>query len=146
MDTKFKVLTAFSVLVFLVLLGVPTAFAHEGHLDLAIDIKPGSYPNTINLKSGGMVPVAVLGSSDFDAGQVVVTSLIFGPMHENHDHLGASPVKAKFDDVNSDGYADLVVFFSVVETGLSIGDTQACLHGMLVDGTHFCGHDSVRVI
>ena len=34
---------------------------------VAIDIKPGSYPNSINLKSNGKVPVAILSSPTFDA-------------------------------------------------------------------------------
>jgi len=32
-----------------------------------IDIKPGSYPNSINLDSGRVVPVAILTTPDFDA-------------------------------------------------------------------------------
>jgi len=32
-----------------------------------IDIKPGSYPNAINLGSHGLIPVAILSSEDFDA-------------------------------------------------------------------------------
>ena len=35
-----------------------------------IDIKPGEYPNTINLGSNGVVPVAILSTLIFDATQV----------------------------------------------------------------------------
>jgi len=34
---------------------------------VAIDIKPGSYPNPINLGSHGLTPVAILSTLDFDA-------------------------------------------------------------------------------
>jgi len=37
---------------------------------VAIDIKPGSDPNSINLSSAGVVPVAILSSATFDATQV----------------------------------------------------------------------------
>jgi hypothetical protein len=35
-----------------------------------IDIKPGSYPNSVNLGSQGVIPVGILSSVDFDATQV----------------------------------------------------------------------------
>jgi hypothetical protein len=37
---------------------------------LAIDIKPGSCPNPLNLKKKGVMPVAILGLEDFDVTQV----------------------------------------------------------------------------
>lgn len=45
--------------------GVITTF-----IPVAIDIKPGSYPNSINLGSNGVVPVAIFGSATFDVGQI----------------------------------------------------------------------------
>ena len=36
-------------------------------LTVVIDIKPGSFPNSINLGSGGNVPVAICSTLDFDA-------------------------------------------------------------------------------
>lgn len=36
-------------------------------ISVTVDIKPGSTPNSINLKSRGVVPVAVLTTGDFDA-------------------------------------------------------------------------------
>lgn len=35
-----------------------------------IDIKPGSFPNSINLGSNGVVPVAIFGSVTFDVKQI----------------------------------------------------------------------------
>jgi len=40
------------------------------YIQVDIDIKPGSYPNSINLGSNGMIPVAILSSPYFDATQV----------------------------------------------------------------------------
>jgi hypothetical protein len=40
-----------------------------------LDIKPGSCPNPLNRKSKGVLPVAILGSADFDVTQLNVSSL-----------------------------------------------------------------------
>jgi hypothetical protein len=117
---------------------------HE-HIHAAIDVKPGSYPNTINLRTKGLLPVALLGSASFDVGEVETDSVRFGRhQHESAD-AGAAAVRFNFDDANGDGYLDLVFFFYPGETGLQPGDTEACLHGT-INGEHFCGHDAVRVI
>jgi hypothetical protein len=42
-------------------------FKIETWLDVTIDIKPGSYPNSINLGSAGVVPVAIFSNESFDA-------------------------------------------------------------------------------
>jgi len=44
---------------------------------ISIDIKPGSSPNSINLKSKGVVPVAILGTDDFDVSDVDPDTVIF---------------------------------------------------------------------
>jgi len=43
--------------------------------NVLIDIKPGSYPNSINLGSHGVIPVAILSSDYFDASTVDPTSV-----------------------------------------------------------------------
>ena len=104
-----------------------------------LDIKPGSDPNTINSRSMGLVPVAILGSAEFDVADVDITSVTFGPgaavpVHDGH-----------LEDVNDDGLIDLVFHFAQKDTGLSPGDTEADLIGDLLDGTPFCGMDAVVV-
>ncbi len=126
--------------------GVPSAYAQDmhDHVQVAIDVKPGIYPNAINIKTKGVVPVAVLGSASFDVNDVQAAPVRFGPMHQ-HD-AGATALRWAFEDVNNDSYVDLVFHFKAAETGLQVGDTEACLHGTLEHGHHFCGHDSVKVI
>lgn len=45
---------------------------------LDIDIKPGSFPNSINLGSNGAVPVAVFSTAGFDATTVDPSTLVLG--------------------------------------------------------------------
>ena len=105
-----------------------------------IDIKPGSYPNSVNPKSKGVIPVAVLSSIDFDAMQVIVSTVTFGPD-------GASPAhNGHVEDVNDDGFMDLMFHFRTQETGIVCGDTEATLNGELLDQTPITGTDSVNTV
>lgn len=111
-------------------------------LSISTDIKPGSDRNVINPFSRGVMPVAILGSEGFRVADIDVTALAFGPNY-------APPVRVvgrHREDINDDGYPDLVVRFQTVEAGIEFGDTQACLSGETLDGTPFIGCDTVRTV
>ena len=95
-------------------------------IQVNIDIKPGSFPNSINTNSMGVVPVSILGSNSFDVTQVDVTTLAFGPD-------GASSTHSAYEDVNGDEFVDLVSHYVQKETGIACGDTEATLTGQLND-------------
>jgi len=78
-----------------------------------IDIKPGSDPNSINLKSKGVVPVVLLGSEGFDATEVDASTVTFGPGEATIAHNSAH-----VEDVNGDGYDDMVLHFRTQELNL----------------------------
>jgi hypothetical protein len=114
----------------------------------SIDIKPGSDPNSINLKKKGLIAVAILGSADFDVTTVDVETLAFGPdgALPAHDLADPDVYAEHLEDVNSDGFTDLVSHYRASETGIAEGDTEACLSGT----THgrsltIAGCDSIRV-
>jgi CSLREA domain-containing protein len=102
-----------------------------------IDIKPGSLPNSINPRSRGVVSVAILTTAGFDAMMVDPTSVGFGPNQ-------AGPVHVGFEDVDGDGYLEMVLHFRTRETGIQCGDTSASLTGQTLDGIAFEASDSVK--
>ena len=109
-------------------------------MNVVIDIKPGSDPNAINLNNKGVISVAILGGKTFDVTCVKVDSLRFGP-------AGAlNALAPSYEDVNGDGYIDLMTHYRTQDTGIAPGDTKACLKGELIDGIKFTACDSIKVI
>ena len=109
-------------------------------IPVAIDIKPGSDPNSVNPRSNGVIPVAVLGSTDFDAMQVDFSTVTFGPDGASPKHDG------HVEDVNDDGFMDMTFHFKTQETGIVCGDTDAALNGETFDGTAITGADRVNTV
>ena len=114
----------------------------EPFIQVEIDIRPGSDVNPINLKSNGVIPVAILGSDTFDVMTVDVTTLEFGPGHASPAHETLHP----YEDVNEDGILDLVAHFRTQGTGITADDTNAYLTGALLDGNFFEGGDVLHIV
>jgi len=113
-------------------------------LHVAIDIKPGSEDNPLNVLANGLLPVAVLGSETFDVSQIDQATLSLagaGP-----EERGKSGNYGALEDVNGDGLPDLVVHFPVPDLALQPGDHAAVLTGKMLDGASFVGVDLVRIL
>lgn len=102
-----------------------------------IDIKPGSCPNSINLKSKGVVPVAVLTTDDFDASTVDPVTVLFA---------GASPLRWTTEDVDGDGDMDLLFHFKTQELNLTETSTEATLTGTTLGGQPIMGTDTANIV
>ena len=110
-------------------------------ITVAIDIKPGSFPNSINPRSKGKIPVAILTTDTFDAATVDPTTILFGPTGTE-----AAPVHSALEDVDGDGDIDLILHCSTQATGIVCGDTSASLTGETFGGQAIEGSDSVRTV
>ena len=80
------------------------------------DIKPGNYPNTINLKSNGVIPVAIFGNQYFNVELIDPSSLWLE---------GAQAFKWSLADSNYDGYIDLISHFKTKDTDINVGQLRA---------------------
>lgn len=116
--------------------------ACDPSFDAKVDIKPGSFPNSINLNSKGNVPVALFSSLGFDA---TLNDLAHTEIAEAMAH--ALPIGQSPQDVDGDGLLDMVFHFATRDlSSLPSTTTSLCLHGQLSTGLHYVGCDSVRIV
>ena len=112
-------------------------------LVVKIDIKPDGYPNSINLKSKGNIPVALIsgvyGGVNFDATTVDRVSLTFAGAPDLNIGKGST-------DIDGDGDSDMAFHFDTPALRLTSTSTSASLTGRTADGIYFQGNDSVRIV
>ena len=92
--------------------------------------------------------VAILGSDTFDVADIDVTTLTFGsggatPAHNLTDSFTYND---HLQDVNLDGYMDLMTHYRNRDTGIFCGDESATLTGETIDGQPIQGSDSVNTV
>jgi hypothetical protein len=109
-----------------------------------IIIKPGdTQPATINAKSNGKTPVAILSDTNWSApANVDQSSLTFGETGNEQSlaHCDGSV------DVNGDAILDLVCTFYTQETGFKDTDTTGTLKGKTLGGISLQGTGPVTII
>ena len=108
-------------------------------ISILIDIKPGSPENPVNPGSRGNIPVVIGTTEDFDASNVDVNTVQFGPD-------AARPVHYALADVDGDTDWDLMLQFKTQDTGIVCGDTEATLTGKTLEGESFTGADSIKTV
>ncbi len=102
-----------------------------------IDIKPGSKSNAINLKAGGLLPVAILTTETFDAASVNPSTVRFAD---------AKPERRMLQDVDADGDVDLLLQFKRQKLNLTADSTKAFLTGQTRDKHPFIGMAEIKVV
>ena len=120
------------------------SFRMDSISTVAIDIKPGTFPNSINLRSNGVVPVAIFGSSSFDALQIDPASLRLAGAKVKV--VGKGAYSCHGEDVNLDGRPDLLCHFLTSQLVIRPGDSTAALEGKTFAGARFQGTDAVRIV
>jgi hypothetical protein len=106
-------------------------------IQVEIDIKPGCGENKINLKSFGLLAVAVKTTEHFNARDIDPSTVLFA---------GAKPVWRTRCDIDRDHDKDMLFYFWVQSLDLDENSTEATLSGMTRDGQAFEGTDSVTII
>jgi len=78
----------------------------------------------------------------------IPTKLAFGAgaAAPSHDLSKPGVLEGHLEDVNGDGFTDLVSHYSISDSGILPGDTAACLTGKTLGGASFNACDSIRVI
>lgn len=112
-----------------------------------IEVKPGSdNVAPINPRSRGKIPVAILGSSGFSVTSVDVArdALTFGA---NGDEMSLHKCAKSLEDVNDDGYNDLVCHFNNQDAGFTADSLEGVVKGTLNRGSQkFEGKAFLKVI
>ena len=135
-------------------------------LRVPLDIKPGSCPNSFNLKSQGVLPAAILGTADLD-----ITTIDRDSLRLQVGTQELTPIRSSVEDVATpftgeitgcesctkskrDGYKDLTLKFKTQTIVEAIGEENVndgecfvvTLTGKLNDGTPIIGEDVLRIL
>jgi hypothetical protein len=154
----------FIVLSIILLMLAGFAITSSACVEVAIDIKPESCPNPLNVKGKGVLPVAILGTADFDVTEIDPATVKLE---------GVSCIKWAIEDVTTpyepieipdcldcstdgpDGFLDLTLKFDVQEVVEAIGEVNGgdclvlTLTGNLFEefgGTPIVGEDVVLIL
>jgi hypothetical protein len=126
-------------------------------IKVEIDIKPQSCPNPLNVKSKGVLPVAILGKSDFDVGDIDPATIRLegvAPIRWSYEDV-AGPVDGGLrgcNELGPDDNLDLTLKFRTQDVVGAIGEVidgkklALTISGNLFDGTAFEGADSVVIL
>ena len=131
-------------------------------LAASLDIRPQGCPNPVNLRSRGLLPAAILGTTDFDVKEVNPASIRLEgvpPVRWNFEDV-ATPYEGPFSmplnrmdctDEGPDGFEDITLVFNIQEVLRALRNVQGddvvlvTITGELLDGTLFEGADVVWI-
>jgi hypothetical protein len=137
-----------------------------------LDIKPGSCPNPLNPGSRGVIPVALVGTPDFDVTQVDLATLrlarvdgVGGEVAPNFGPPGPSPtiedvatpfygIPCDCHELTGDGIYDLMMHFRRTSDVAQVlgfamgqgGEFPLYVKGNLLDGSPFVAPDCVVLV
>lgn len=101
-------------------------------IEATLDIKPGGDSDKIKLGCKGKLPVAVLGTAEFDPSTIDLASIRLGAaavVMKKHDRYQAS-----MEDTDGDGLDDLVLHFEIRDLGIDETSTELAFSALTTDG------------
>lgn len=116
-------------------------------LEVPVDIKPGSNWNAINCENErGVIPVAILSTDLFDATTVDHSTVLFEGACETHVNSKTGELQRHEEDVDGNGYTDLVFHFPMGDSNLDCDSMEGKIVGETFSGEVFKGSDSVYML
>ena len=110
-------------------------------LSVDIDIRPESDSDGLNPKGNGLVRVAILTTSQFNATRVNASTVRFGAIGTE-----AASLHTVLTDVDRDGDIDMVVHVRSRGTGIPCSATSAVLKGQTLSGEAIRGQGDLRLV
>jgi hypothetical protein len=129
----------------------------EAEPEIYVDIKPTSCPNPLNVKSKGVLPVAILGTENFDVTTVDPESILLegiSPLRYDFEDV-ATPFEGELCDCHElgpDGYMDMTLKFDTQAMVAALGLVsnreyrELTLTAMTYEGASISGQDCVWII
>ncbi|MBW1781868.1 MAG: hypothetical protein JRL30_14145 [Deltaproteobacteria bacterium] len=128
---------------------------HSAMSTFCIDIKPGTCDNPLNVKSKGVLPVAILGTEDFDVTSINIDTIQLNgiaPLRYELEDVSAASSDENCDGLYPDGILDLTLKFSTQDIVAALGavadgnEVTLTLTGELNDGITIEGSDTVLIL
>ena len=112
-----------------------------------IDIRPGGEQNPVNLRSNGVLPLAIFGNDYIDVYDIDLSSLsLDGALPQTRGNSGKV---GTFRDINGDDLTDLILQFWLNDLDIAPGADELILEGLLNDNNGslpFRGVDSIHLV
>ncbi len=106
-----------------------------------LDVKPRSLPSAVNPRSNGSTPFAILGTAETSPQGIDTASVHFGATGTER-----SVQRCQYgEDVNDDGYPDLVCHATTRSLALTCDSEEAAFSAVRTDGTKVVGQDAVKI-
>ena len=106
-------------------------------VEVEMDVRPGRYPNKINLSRKKNLWISLLTDESFDATTIDPYSVRIGNAGAG---INRNP---RFVDTDGDGDNDLKLRFKVSEIGIACGDIELSVIAATFDGTEITATDSI---
>jgi hypothetical protein len=118
-------------------------------IEVAVDIKPKSCPNPVSVRKKGVLPVAILGTADFDVTQIDPSTVKLNGVaaqHYNIEDTATPPVDSSCTTEGADGFADLVLMFDAQEILQTINASDDDVLALKIRGylTEEVGRTAIR--